>query len=94
MNDSDKQALHAAILANQDTYFPWCTDYNDPKRAGQQASSHKQPLDSIGRFLVYATHSRGRECAWFIVDTLRLDEAGLPVVVRQGDSYRDVIRLQ
>ena len=93
-NAADAQALHAAILANQDTIFPWCVDYNDPQRAGQRASSHKQPLDTDCRFLVYATHSRGRQCAWFVVDTLRVDEDGLPKVVRQGDSYRDVMRLQ
>ena len=64
---------------------------NDARRAGQVAGG-EEVFGEFSRFKVFAVHTRFDAVQWFVTDAEKVDDAGLPAVIRQ-ESTREAALL-
>jgi len=62
---------------------------NNKRLAGQLAGK-KEFFGKHNRFAIAPVHTRFDKVDWFCWDAEKLDEFGLPEVIGQKDSYREV----
>ena len=59
---------------------------NEPLKKGALASK-RVFFGPFSRFCVYAVHTRFSDVCWFVRDSERIDELGMPEVIRQEPTF-------
>ena len=63
---------------------------NNPNLKGSFAGP-KVLFGDFSRYAVAPVHTRFDAVEWFVWDAHRLDDAGLPEVIRQAESFGDAV---
>lgn len=64
---------------------------NNPKLAGQIASTRKELFGGDSRYAIAPVHTRFDEVEWFVWDAERLDATGRPEVIRQAATKEEAL---
>ena len=70
--------------------LPSKVEANDQSRKAQLAS-RKATFGDLSRYAIAAVHTRFDAVEWFVWDAERMDDLGMPSVIRQAASFEDAV---
>lgn len=65
---------------------------NNPKLAGQIATTRKELFGGYSRYAIAPVHTRFDAVEWFVWDAERLDPTGRPEVIRQAPTKEEALK--